>query len=349
MIAAGSPANGCPAGCCRHRAFKNKSDMKTISFEQAGEPLDVLSVKDQDIPAPGRQEVRIRILGSTINPADSLFIRGHYRFKPVFPQVAGMEAAGIIDEVGEGVTLPKGALAAFLYKGAWAGYVIVPAEEIYILPAGFPVEKAIQFVLNPFTAWGLLEEAGVAAGDWVLITAATSAVARILTQIARRRGIRVISVVRNRKYEERLKALGADAVVDVSEKDWVQQIGAVTEGKGVQAAIDAIGGETGTALLSTIAPNGRLILYGLLSPDNISFHYSAVIYKQLTIKGFGIRNFITRLTPEARQEMVASLIGMIGDPAFKLEVSAAYPPAQFREAFHAAMAHAGDGKTIFKF
>ncbi len=117
--------------------------MKALYFEQEGEALDVLQLKQTAIPEPGENEVRIKWLGSSINPADIFFIRGKYRFKPQFPQIAGLEGAGIIEKVGRNVQLTPGTLVAFLYKNAWAEYVIVPEYELSVLPENFPVEKAV--------------------------------------------------------------------------------------------------------------------------------------------------------------------------------------------------------------
>src|SRR4051812_26058091 len=113
--------------------------MKAIYFEQTGDTQSVLSLKQFDKPTPGANQVIVKLLGSTINPADFFFISGTYRFKPEFPQIAGLEGAGIIDSEGEGVDLLPGTLVCFFSKNSWAEYAAIPKDDIIILPPGFPV------------------------------------------------------------------------------------------------------------------------------------------------------------------------------------------------------------------
>lgn len=322
--------------------------MKALYFEREGEPLDVLQLKETTIPEPGENEVRVKWLGGTINPADVYFIRGKYRFKPQFPQIAGLEGAGIIDAVGKNVQHAPGTLVAFLFKNTWAEYVIVPEKELFVLQDTFPVEKAIQFALNPATAWGLLHQAGLQAGDWLLLSAGNSSVSGIITQIAKAKSIRVISVVRSSGHESRLKELGAVAVVNSSAESITERVQQITGGKGAAAAIDAVGGDTGSQLLQSLSVNGRLIVYGVLSPEPLQGHNSLFVYKNISISGFGIRGFLESLSGAAKQEMTASLIDILGTPDFKMDIAASYSLDQFKTAFNSYAADPPNGKIAFR-
>src|SRR5689334_4918057 len=116
--------------------------MKAIYFKETGNMQDVLQLGKFEIPQPKANEVRVKVLGSPINPSDIYFVSGTYRIKPVFPQKAGLEGAGVIEAVGKDVNLPVGSLVAFLQHGAWAEYNIIPEENLFVLPADFPLEKA---------------------------------------------------------------------------------------------------------------------------------------------------------------------------------------------------------------
>jgi NADPH2:quinone reductase len=291
----------------------------------------------------------VKVLTSTINPADLLFIGGRYRFKPEYPQTAGLEGAGIVESGGEHVCTPPGAMVAFLYKNTWAEYVVLPEAELYVLPRGFPQDKAAQFALNPVTAWGLLEESGTVAGDWLLLTAGSSAVAKIVTQIAKHRGIHVILAVRKIEQAAALRTLGADEVVDLQDSRWPDRVMEITGGRGVACAMDPIGGKTGMELLPLAGVNGRLIIYGALSPDKVTFHYSDITYRQLTVKGFGVRNFIQQQSPEERRQMVDSLVMLLVQEHFQLPVFARYAPENIKEAIESATKNAGEGKTLLSF
>ena len=156
--------------------------MKAIIFDKTGKANDVLKLEEIPISEPNDNEVRIKILASTINPADMLFIEGKYRMQPSFPQTAGLEGIAIIDKTGRNIQLPENTLVAFRHKNIWAEYAVMPEEKIVILPQNFPIDKGSQFSLNPITAYALLEQANIKESDWLLLTAGNSAISKIIIQ-----------------------------------------------------------------------------------------------------------------------------------------------------------------------
>jgi NADPH:quinone reductase-like Zn-dependent oxidoreductase len=322
--------------------------MKILNFNEAGNPADVLRFTEKEKPAPGDNEVLIKVLSSPIQPADIMFIEGRYRFKPEFPQTAGLEGAGIVEASGKNVPDVTGKLVSFFERKAWAEYVVVPKELIVILPDDFPIHKAAQFYLNPFTAWGLLEESKMIAGEWLLLTAANSTVSRLVIQLAKLRGIKVIAAVRDVKQTNELTALGADAVILMEREQFSEQINTITSGLGIHAALDAVGGTAGTKILQSMAANGRVIIYGLLSNEPVQFVNSQIIYKNLEIKGFGIRGFLQGQSKVQRNEMMQTLIKEIAKSSFELPVAMSFSFEQFKEALAANDKRGTIGKIIFK-
>ena len=323
--------------------------MKTISFNKAGDPGEVLELVEKEIPSPGGNEVLVKITGSPVNPADRFFIEGTYRFKPEFPhQTAGLEGAGIIVKAGKATHLRKGTLVAFLFSRSWAEYAVIPAEELVVLPADFPVEKAVQFCLNPFTAWGILEEARLQPGEWLLLTAANSNVSQIVIQLAKQRNINIIAIIRKPEQAPGLYDLGAKTVLYAEEDNLDKKINEITAGKGVNAALDAVGGKTGTTVIKNMALFGRLIIYGRLKDEPVQFYNAQITYKNLTIKGFGIRAFLNNQTKQQRENMVKTLVTEIAKPAFKLPVANVFAWDEFKEAWKATTREDRKGKIIFK-
>ena len=145
----------------------DKTTMQAALFERAGEAEQVIQLRSIPIPDPGPGEVLVRLQAASLHPADRMFIAGAYRSKPVFPQRAGLVGAGVIVRTGATVELPMGTRVAFRHPGAWAEYAVVPAPRLFVVPDAADAEAAGQFALNPITAWGLLETAGVVAGDWL--------------------------------------------------------------------------------------------------------------------------------------------------------------------------------------
>jgi len=322
--------------------------MKAIYFEETGDPQNVLLLKQFDKPVPQANQVIVKPLGSPINPSDFFFISGTYRVKPELPQIAGLEGAGIIESTGEGVDLPVGTLVSFFSRNAWAEYVALSKDDVLVLPNDFPIEKASQFALNPITAWGLLERADLKTDDWLLITAGNSVVSKLIIQIAKLRGINVIATVRDDKNTATLISYGAH-VVNVSKDDLIEYVQQVTNGQGAHVALDAVGGKTGSDVLKCLQPGGRLIIYSRLSPDPIQLYSADVLYKNISITGFGIRAYLESKTAEQKAGIIHSLVTIIGDPAFKMEVAASYPLDDYREAIRTAVETKKEGKVLFKF
>jgi NADPH2:quinone reductase len=322
--------------------------MKAIYFEETGDPQNVLLLKQFDKPTPKANQVIVKPLGSPINPSDFFFISGNYRVKPELPQIAGLEGTGIIESIGPGVDLPVGTLVSFFSRNAWAEYVALSKDDVLVLPDNFPVEKASQFALNPITAWGLLERADLKAGDWLLITAGNSVVSKLIIQIAKLRCINVIATVRNDKSTATLTAYGAH-VINVNKDDLIEYVQQVTEGKGAHVALDAVGGKTGSDVLKCLQPGGRLIIYSRLSPDPIQLYSADVLYKNISINGFGVRAYLESKTDEQKTDIINSLVTIIGDPAFKMEVAASFPLDNYQEAIKTAVEAKKEGKVLFKF
>src|SRR6185437_5812448 len=142
--------------------MKMEPQMEAVVFERPGAPEEVLSWREIPSPAPGPAELLIEVRARSIQPADLLFIAGHYRVQPRFPQIAGFDGTGTVVEIGADVLgFSVGQRVAFRCAGAWATLVAVPAERAYHVPpdldAKLPDEVACQFALNPLTAWGLLD------------------------------------------------------------------------------------------------------------------------------------------------------------------------------------------------
>jgi NADPH2:quinone reductase len=321
--------------------------MKAIYFNKAGDPLEVLSVGEFDPPIAGLGEVRIKVMSSPINPADILFVKGKYRYQPKFPQIAGLEGTGIIEDAGSDVALPVGTPVSFLWRNTWAEYTVVPEEELVILPAGFPVEKAAQMALNPFTAWGLLERIALHKDEWLLLTAGSSVVSQLVIQLAARKGIRVIATVRDDKQKDRLDRLGAE-VIDFSVEELEKRVLEITDGKGVEGALDAVGGPTATALLKCMATNGKVVDYAALSTEPFQANNSLFVYKNISLSGFGIRGYLRHKTRQEKADIAQQLTGIMAKDDFRLDVAAKFSMTDIKPALLEAQ-RSQNGKVLLTF
>jgi len=324
--------------------------MNTIAFDNTGSPGGVLQIISKEKPIPGDKEVLVRVLAAPINPSDIYFIEGTYRIKPQLPgQTAGLEAAGIVEKAGRDAGVPEGSLVAFFYKNTWAEYVLVPVQELAVLPSDFPVERAAQFSLNPFTAWGLLDMAAPVAGEWMMLTGANSALGHIVIQLAHQKGVPVIALVRDMTQAAELQSLGATLVYHLDDPHLTDHIQQATEGKGLSTALDTIGGSLLTTIIQNMAPFGRLIIYGRIKDEPAQFSNGQILYKNLTIRGFGVRSFLSGQTKTQRTDMIRQLTVLIGQPSFQLPVAQIFPWRQFKKALEQNSQSGRSGKTLLKF
>jgi len=317
--------------------------MQALVFEQTGEAREVLSVRDVREPVPAAGEVLVAVEASPVHPADFSFVRGTYRAKPTFPQVAGLSGAGRVVSAGAGVGLAPGARVAFRWPGAWAELALAPIERVYAVPDAVASDAAAQFVVNPLTAWGLLEAAGVRAGDCIALTAAASSVAALVGALAVERGVRVIGIAR----EQSLGELAGD-VRPLAENtpDLAARVRELAGGSGIAALIDCVGGGLAGSLFPALETGGTVVAYGTLSPEPVPVRNATLIYGNLTWFGFGIDRFLAGLSAADSERMLAALWAGIASGRLPLPVQAHAPLADFSSALRLA-AGSGRGKVIF--
>lgn len=315
--------------------------METIYFESVGKPEDVLRFGQLPLPKRAEDEALIKVIASSVNPADFFFIAGTYAFKPRFPQVAGMDAVGVVAESAG--PFKEGDMVAFRHPGVWAEYAAIPIHKLIPVSLDLSLDKAAQLYLNPGTAWGLLESASVNAGDWVAVNAANSTVAKILSQMAERRGIHVVAIVRNAEKAANLKEYGAKEVIDMGpHKEAIhERILSLTGGKGVSALFDAVGGGGTTELIKAMRVGGTVIAYGLFDEAEVSYHNSSIIYKQLTIKGFRVMSYFDSLLD--MQGVFRNIVETIKPREFRIDIHERFPLKDFASAIKASSA----GKVLF--
>jgi NADPH:quinone reductase-like Zn-dependent oxidoreductase len=310
-------------------AAARRTKMKALVFDRIGDAREVLSLRDIAEPVPGAGEVLIRVEARPIHPADLSFVRGEYRIRPKLPQVAGLSGAGRVVAVGEGVAWKPGTRAAFRWPGAWAELVAVPVGRAIAAPEEVAVEDAAQFPLNPITAWGLLHTADAHAPGWIALTAPSSSVAQLVAVLAARRGLRTVSVAPAR---EDLASLA-------------RRVREATGGEGLAALIDSVGGPVVGQLLPVLRQGATIVAYGALGSEPALVPNAAMVYGNLTWKGFGIDRWLDGLSAREYDDMIAELWEAVRLGRLPLPVRARMPLSAFASAL-AAAANGAPGKVL---
>lgn len=320
--------------------------MKALLFRQKGAAEEVLEYDNINISDLLPDEVRVKVLASPINPADFMFIEKTYRVKPVYPQIAGFEGMGLIIENGGDDSFPVHSLVAFRHKNVWAEQVNIPKNTIIRLPQNIPIEKGAQLALNPITAWALIEEADARAGEWLILSAGSSAVSKLIIQLAKDKNIKTLAIIRGDTDPTPLLNLGTTAVVYDNAADLEIQIKSITGDNKIAGFLDAVGGELATKVIKVISVNSRIVHYGLFSDQPVMYHNSDIIFKNLVIKGFGIDAWLQSKTAVQLNTVWSELINAVIKSDFKMDVIAKYSLDDYEKAIVKSKSGNG-GKVLF--
>jgi NADPH:quinone reductase-like Zn-dependent oxidoreductase len=238
--------------------------MRQIWITKAGPP-ETLAIKEAPDPTPKAGEVRIRVEASGVNFADIMGRLGIYPDLPPMPVVPGYEVAGRIDAVGEGVGASwlSGDVFAVTRFGGYSDVVCVPLNQVFVRPDDMAALEAAAIPVNYLTAWLLIAVMGsLKRGETVLVHSVGGGVGIAATQIAKHIGARVIGTASAGKHAE-LRALGVDGLIDYRTEDFEKRAREMTNGRGVELILDAVGGESWKKGYRLLAPTGRLGMFGL--------------------------------------------------------------------------------------
>ncbi len=323
--------------------------MRSVRFTEFGEPADVLTVEEVATPEPGPGQVLIRLRARPINPSDLFTIRGTYGTLPKLPATPGLEGAGVIAALGEGVTqFQVGQQVVPLESaGTWQELIVARAGTVLPLPPGISDPQASMLLVNPTTAWLLLQEVlAVKPGQWVLQNAANSAVGRFVIQLSRHYGYHTINVVRRRELRDELLALGADEVICEADQDVVEQVQSLTDGKGVRYAIDSVGGTSGSQLAQSLGGGGTLIVLGAISSEPLTIDPGSMIFRGTAVRGWWLAHWL-RTAGQARiGQLFGTLIPLIAGGTLHVPVAAEYDLADVKQAIVAAEGSDRNGKIV---
>ena len=300
--------------------------MRSVLHATFGEPADVLAAADSPTPEPGPGQARVRMLLSPIHNHDVWTVRGQYGYKPTLPAIAGSEAMGVVDALGEGVdnvTIGQRVTTAGA-RGAWAEYFTVPANSLVPVPDNIDDATAAQLVAMPLSALMLLETLGVAEGDWVVQNAANGAVGKALAMLARARGIHVLNLVRREEGVEEMAAQGIGNTVCTMHEGWKSTARDLMGGARPKAAVDSVGGPASGVLCSLLGENGLLVSFGSMTGESMQIPSGELIFKQITVKGFWGTPASKALSSQDRRRLMGELLQRAASGELQLPVAATY-------------------------
>ena len=268
---------------------------RTIQFAKAGGP-EVLEFVEQQVRAPGPNEVRINVKAIGINRAEAMWRTDIYIEPVKFPAGLGYEAAGVVDAVGSDVSgiavgddvsvIPSFSMNQYSTYGE---VIIAPDYAVVKHPKTLSYADAASVWMMFVTAYGaLIEDAKVTKGDFVIIPAASSSVGLAAIQIANYAGATTIALTRTSEKRGQLLEAGAAHVIATEESDLVQEVMRITGGNGARVVFDPVGGPTFTKLVAALSFGGIVFIYGALSTEVTPLPILDMIAKVATVKAHNI-------------------------------------------------------------
>ena len=265
--------------------------MKYIDHGSGGSP-DVMVLKDGPMPEVGAGEVLIKVAYAGVNRPDVMQRSGRYPPPANASPHMGLEVAGEIAAVGQGVDEWKKGdrVCALTNGGGYAEFATAPAGQVLPVPQGLSMVQAAALPENYFTVWANLIEGGrLAKGETALIHGGTSGIGITAIQMAKAWGARALCTVGTPEKVAAARELGADAAINYRSQDFVAEVSKLTEGRGVNMILDMVGGSYIERNLRCLALEGRLVQIAFQQPSRVEVDWMPLMIKRLTFTGSTLR------------------------------------------------------------
>jgi NADPH:quinone reductase-like Zn-dependent oxidoreductase len=324
---------------------------RVVRFESVGGP-EVLKIREEKIPEPGKGEVRLDVKAIGLNRAEVMFRRGQYLEAPELPAKLGYEAAGVVTAVGPDVDrawIGKKAstVPAFLMTkyGVYGEVAIVPAYALAVYPQKLSAEEGTSIWMQYLTAYGALITHGqIGTGDFVIITAASSSVGIAAIEMVNAEGAISIATTRTSKKKAALAGVGGAHVIATEEEDFLARVNEITGGKGARIIFDPIAGKGVELLAQAAAPGGTIFEYGALAPEPTPFPLFPALAKGLTIRGYTLREILS--SPDLKTKAEKYVFDHIETGDFKPRIDRVFPLDQIVEAHRYMESNEQIGKIV---
>ena len=322
--------------------------MRVVEISQPGGP-EVLRVAERPRPTPGKGEVLLRVAAAGVNRPDIQQRRGLYPPPPGASDIPGLDVAGVVEEIGDGVEgIEAGdVLCALTNGGGYADYCLVPAPQCVAIPKGLTFIEAASLPEVFFTAWNNIMWLGrLAEGESLLIQGGTSGVGMAGIQIARHlRNATVYATAGSEEKRTVCRQIGAAAAVDYR-GDWDKEILALTGGKGVDVILDGQAGPYTRRQLDLLAPDGRLVFIASHLGPTAEVNIRAIVRRRLSLAGSTLRP----RPPEYKGRIGAALARevwpLLEDGTIVTHIHAVLPLAEVAEAHRILDENRQIGKVV---
>jgi len=317
-------------------------------------PTESLSLVTKEKPRPSPGNVVVRMIASAVNPIELIYIRiGSLKRFEDKGAVHGSEGVGVVDEIGEGVTscrVGERVIPVLFWKyycdrgeGAWQDYVEVAEEDLVPVPDTMSDAVAAQFVINPWTMYGMLLDLQIPKGKYLLQTAAGSVIGRQRIQLAKHWDIKTINIVRRDELKDELIALGADEVINSEKEDITMRVREITNGEGAYAGVDAVGGVSLKVVAENVRDKGTVFVYGGLASNDVIVGIND-LRREVKISWWHLTSFVK--DEDNKKKCILDLLKLFDQNVITPLIGQMFTLDEFRKAINESEKYARGGKII---
>lgn len=321
--------------------------MQAIRLESFDGP-EGLHVREVPVPTPGPGEVLVKIRAAAVNPSDLMFLRGRYGVRREPPTIPGFEGCGDVVASGRGAGAVlvgrRVAVATQGGHGTWAQYTVASLTSCMPVRRSISDAQGAMLLVNPLTAWALIDRAVQGKSAGVLLNAANSALGRMLIRTARARGLTAVAIVRSAQHVPALEALGATVVVSDSD-DFAAQLREVCSAQRCAIGFDAVAGTLTGTMLAALPRGGRVLTYGALSLAPVQVDVGTLLFGNRVVEGFWLTEWIRRRGLATVLRAMVDIQTSLAD-CMTTEVAATYRFSAAAAGVRAYQDNMGAGKII---
>lgn len=324
------------------------AEMTAIAISSPGGP-DVLQPVRVPVPQPGEGEVLIRVAAAGVNRPDVAQRKGIYPPPPGASPLPGLEVSGEVVAVGEGVMreLLGQKMCALVPGGGYAHYCVTPAATCLPIPPALSMVEAAAMPETLFTVWiNLFERAYATEGDTVLVHGGTSGIGTMAIALGGLFGLKVIVTCGSEEKCAAARRLGAAHAIDYSRQDFVEEVLKITDGKGVAAVLDMVGGDYVPRNLNCLAEDGRHVSIAVQRGIKAELNMAQIMMRRLTLTGSTLRPRSTSFKAMVADELTRTVWPHVAEGRLKPVMDKVFPLAEAAEA-HRRMESGGHvGKIV---
>lgn len=310
-----------------------------------------LRIETRPVPKPGRGQVLIKMVAAPINPSDLMFLKGLYGVQKPLPVVPGWEGMGRVVATGDDwlsrhlLGKRVACAAPDKHDGTWAEYMLTTARRCIPLEDTVPDEQGAMLIVNPLTAWALMDIARKDGARAFVQTAAASAVGRMLVRLSQHFRITGVHIVRREEQVELLRSMGATYVLNSETPDFEAQLREVCHQLQATIAFEAVSGMLAARVLKGMPDGSRLILYGALSESPVMADPRDLIFQRKRVEGFWLADWLSGRSVIGQIRLAKQIQRALGD-LLRTEVAACYPLSEVHRALTDYQASMTAGKRL---